>query len=129
MGCGIYLERVAKAVIRKREYYLLRAFAIMPRACSAFGCTNRDTKELLIQAKGIKFYRIPVAKEKRRRWLGAINRRDFNPPPNACICSVHFVGGKESYSTLMECFYIYFNRFSESVINSIYQLIKCYVCM
>ena len=60
----------------------------MTRSCCAFGCSNRDTKENI--SKGIKFYRIPVAKEK---WLRAINHKDFDPPPDACICSAHFVGG------------------------------------
>ena len=63
----------------------------MPRSCSAFGCTNRDTKET--REKGIKFYRIPVDKEKRRIWLCAIKRKDFDPPADACICSEHFIGG------------------------------------
>ena len=63
----------------------------MPRSCSAFGCTNRDTKET--RDKGIKFHRIPVKKEKRRLWLSAINRIDFDPPEDACICSEHFIGG------------------------------------
>ena len=63
----------------------------MTRSCCAFGCSNRDTKESRL--KGIKFYRIPVGKEKRQKWLKAINRKDFDPPPDACICSVHFVGG------------------------------------
>ena len=63
----------------------------MTRSCCAFGCSNRDTKENRL--KGIKFYRIPVDKEKRLKWLRAINRQDFDPPSDACICSVHFVGG------------------------------------
>jgi len=63
----------------------------MTRSCSAFGCTNRDTKDN--RDKGLTFYRIPVKKEKRRLWLSAINRKDFDPPADACICSEHFVGG------------------------------------
>ena len=66
----------------------------MPRSCSAFGCTNRDTTET--RAKEIKFYRIPAKNPKRDLWLNAIKRKDFNPGADACICSEHFVGGKAS---------------------------------
>ena len=34
-----------------------------------------------------------MKKEKRRIWLSAINRKNFDPPADACICSEHFVGG------------------------------------
>jgi len=27
-------------------------------------------------------------------WLAAIGRKDFDPPSDAAICSVHFIGGK-----------------------------------
>ena len=64
----------------------------MMRSCSAVGCANRDTKEN--RARGIRFYRIPVNLEKRRLWLAAIGRKDFDPSPDAAICSVHFIGGK-----------------------------------
>ena len=67
----------------------------MPRSCSAYGCTNRDNKES--RDKGIKFCHIPVEKEKRQRWLAPINRKDFDLPLDACICSVHFVGSMISY--------------------------------
>ena len=63
----------------------------MPRSCCAFGCTNQDTKET--RDKRIKFYRIPVIKEKRALWLSAIKRKDFDPKVDDCICSEHFVGG------------------------------------
>ena len=55
----------------------------MPKSCSAFGCTNRSTKE--IRVKDIKFYHIPVNNEKHRLCL-----KDFNPPADAWICSQHF---------------------------------------
>ena len=64
----------------------------MVRSCSAVVCVNRDTKEN--RDKGIKFYRIPLNPQKRRLWLAAIGRKDFDPPPDAAICSVHFVGGE-----------------------------------
>ena len=64
----------------------------MVRSCSVIGCTNRDTQENC--AKGIKFYRIPLKTDKHRIWLAAMSRKNFNPPPDAAICSVHFIGGK-----------------------------------
>ena len=63
----------------------------MTRSCCAFGCSNMDTKQSRL--KGIKLYRIPVDKEKQKKWLKAVNRKHFDPPLDACICSVHFAGG------------------------------------
>ena len=63
----------------------------MVRSRSAFGCTTRDTREN--RRKGIFFYRIPLEKEKRRLWLNAMRRKNFDPPENAAICSQHFIGG------------------------------------
>ena len=37
-----------------------------------------------------------MKKEKRQLWLSAINRKDFDPPVGAYICSEHFVGGKSN---------------------------------
>ena len=62
------------------------------RSCSAMGCANRDTKENRI--KDIRFFRILVNYENWRLWLVAIGRKDFDPVPNAAVCSVHFIGGK-----------------------------------
>ena len=69
----------------------------MPRSCAVYGYKNKDTKQT--RNEGIKFYRILIKKEKRRRWLSAINRKDFDPPPDACICSAHFVaiGGMKHF--------------------------------
>ena len=56
--------------------------------------------------KGIKFYRIPVDKEKWLKWLKwlrAINRQDFDPPSDACICSVNFVGGRLAIDFCVDC--------------------------
>ena len=55
----------------------------MVRSCSAIGCANRVTKET--QAKEIKFYRIPVNPDKHRLWLAAMQRKDFNPLPDAAF--------------------------------------------
>jgi len=44
--------------------------------------------------KSTKLYRIPVDGDRQRVWLVAIGRKDFDPPLNAAICSVHFIRGK-----------------------------------
>ena len=64
--------------------------AEMVRSCSAIGCMKRDTQES--RSKGKRFYRISVKPDKRRLWLATMQRKDFNPPPDAAICSIHFIG-------------------------------------
>ena len=83
---------VTSAAFNRNVWQKRVAIVTMVRSCSAVGCVNRDTKEN--RDKGIKFYRIPVNPERRRLWLAAIGRKDFDPPPDAVICSVHFIGGK-----------------------------------
>ena len=70
---------------------LLVTIADMVRSCSALGCTNRDSEAS--RSKGIKFYRFPKNEEKRKLWLKALEREDFDPSESAAICSIHFVGG------------------------------------
>lgn len=52
----------------------------MVYSCCARFCTNRATEEA--REKGIHFYRIPQAIEKRKLWLAALKRKDYNPGPN-----------------------------------------------
>ena len=52
----------------------------------------RDTKES--RKDGISFYHIPAKGEKRRLWINAIKRKDYDPHLSATICSQHFVGGE-----------------------------------
>ncbi|KAK0139953.1 THAP domain-containing protein 1 [Merluccius polli] len=63
-------------------------------SCCAVGCTNRFNKF----NKTRKFYRIPSTRtplkaNRRRRWLQAIRRSDWNEQmiKNATICSDHFI--------------------------------------
>ena len=93
----------------------------MVKSCSAFGCTNRDTKE-----KSIKFYRIPVEPTKRRLWLNAINRKNFNPSPNATICSEHFVGGM--FSVYLKLLYGVANNYyvDISILAQLYMYVATY---
>ncbi|XP_038136298.1 THAP domain-containing protein 1 A-like [Cyprinodon tularosa] len=68
-------------------------------SCCAVGCTNRFDKN----NKTRKFYRIPSTRtpfkaNKRRLWLQAIRRSDWNEQmiKNASICSDHFISGEAS---------------------------------
>ena len=60
----------------------------MGKACCAPGCVNRFCK-----GNGIKFYRFPVNIDRRRRWIAAVNRKDWQPSEYSWLCSVHFVTG------------------------------------
>lgn len=55
----------------------------MVRFCCAVGYTMRDTKES--RKDGFSFYGIPAKGEKRRLWLNAIKRKDYDPPSSATI--------------------------------------------
>ncbi|KAJ8351732.1 hypothetical protein SKAU_G00232080 [Synaphobranchus kaupii] len=67
-------------------------------SCCVVGCHNRSSK-----IKGINFYRIPSGKRpfnanRRRLWLQAIKRVDWNEDiiRNARICGAHFISGEAS---------------------------------
>ena len=62
---------------------------IMPIYCCAPGCSNSQQT-----GKNVSFYRIPTDLERRRRWIAAINRKDWQPSVYQRLCSDHFVGGK-----------------------------------
>ncbi len=63
----------------------------MVNSCIITGCANR-------QAKGSKlsFSRLPKDPERRRLWLAAINRKDYNPPleSDVRVCGIHFINGE-----------------------------------
>ncbi|XP_030212048.1 zinc finger MYM-type protein 4 isoform X2 [Gadus morhua] len=68
-------------------------------SCCAVGCKNRFNKN----NKTRKFYRIPSTRtpfkaNRRRLWLEAIRRSDWNEQiiKNATICSDHFISGEAS---------------------------------
>ncbi|KAG5263786.1 hypothetical protein AALO_G00268550 [Alosa alosa] len=65
--------------------------------CCVNGCTNRYS------TGGLKFYRIPTGSRpfqsnRRRLWLQAIKREDWNENiiKNARVCSAHFISGERS---------------------------------
>ncbi len=63
-------------------------FVKMVKSCCAVGCANRYSKGC--------FYRFPEDSEKRRRWIAAVDRKNWEPNMYTWICSVHFAGGKKS---------------------------------
>uniref|UniRef100_A0A8C6WIF5 THAP-type domain-containing protein n=1 Tax=Neogobius melanostomus TaxID=47308 RepID=A0A8C6WIF5_9GOBI len=68
----------------------------MPETCCAVGCNNvRDP------VAGISLYRIPKEKERREKWLAAIDRKSpdggkWEPSAYQRLCSQHFASGAKS---------------------------------
>ena len=60
----------------------------MGKSCCAVGCTNRYLKSC-----GLQFYRFPENQERRRRWIAAVNRKNWEPNQYTWICSSHFING------------------------------------
>ena len=60
----------------------------MGKSYCAVGCSNRYTKGC-----GLEFYRFSKDSKRRRQWIAAVNRKNWEPNE---ICSSHFVGGKKS---------------------------------
>ena len=73
----------------------------MPDTCCAVGCTNRRT------AGGIPFYRIPVDKKRREKWLNAIKRDQWNEKmiSNARLCGSHFISGESRINLFFVVFF------------------------
>eukprot|EP00794_Sanderia_malayensis_P002714 gene2714-3139_t len=65
----------------------------MVNSCIVIGCANR-------QVKGSKlgFYRLPKEPNRRRHWLAAIRRKQYNPPlgSDVRVCGKHFISGAAS---------------------------------
>ena len=63
----------------------------MPVSCCAVNCTNHFKK-----GSGIKFYIIPANDDKRRTWVRAIFRANWEPSKYDRLCGEHFVSGGPS---------------------------------
>ena len=46
----------------------------MPETCCAVGCSNRRGRK-----EGLSFHRFPEDEERRRKWVAAVNRKDWHP--------------------------------------------------
>ena len=68
---------------------------VMVKSCCAHGCVNHLTK-----GSSFSFYRFPVDPDRRRRWITAINWKDWHPTKYSFVCSAHFVSGKKSNDPL-----------------------------
>ncbi|XP_070410399.1 uncharacterized protein [Nothobranchius furzeri] len=64
-------------------------------SCCAVGCSNRQGYKA-----NVAFYRIPADEDKRRLWLAAINRKEWQPSKYTRICSEHFLQGQKSDNPL-----------------------------
>uniref|UniRef100_A0A3P8WHW7 Si:ch73-130a3.4 n=1 Tax=Cynoglossus semilaevis TaxID=244447 RepID=A0A3P8WHW7_CYNSE len=60
----------------------------MPESCSAWGCTNRRTRQN--RSKGITFHRFPKKKDLRRQWEVAARRQVCSLSKSSVLCSEHF---------------------------------------
>lgn len=63
----------------------------MVKGCSVYGCTNRSNGSA--RDRGVKFFKFPKGKIKRRAWIRSLNRRNWQPTENSFVCSDHFVSG------------------------------------
>ena len=59
----------------------------MVSSCTVFGCKNRWSKE----KPNVKFHSYPKDPERRRRWIHAVRRVNFDPSDKVKICSEHFL--------------------------------------
>nr|XP_022300883.1 THAP domain-containing protein 1-like [Crassostrea virginica] len=63
----------------------------MVKGCTVVGCTNRSNGSA--RERGVKFFKFPTSKHKRRSWIRALNRRNWVPTAKSFVCSEHFVSG------------------------------------
>ena len=68
----------------------------IPTTCAVVGCHNRQSKHCQIS-----FYRFPKEKERRRRWIAFVSRKNsdgsaWEPGNGDHVCSKHFITGKTS---------------------------------
>ncbi|KAM7296420.1 uncharacterized protein ISCGN_021579 [Ixodes scapularis] len=77
--------------------------------CAVFGCSNNHRKrnnqrqqlcaahlQTPCECGIVKFHRVPKDPELKRKWLSALNRKDFKPTEHTRVCSAHFVTGKKT---------------------------------
>ena len=69
----------------------ISSISTMPVSCCAVNCTNRFTA-----GSGIGFFVFPVNNERRKLWVRAISRDQWQPKATDRICGQHFVSGRPS---------------------------------
>ena len=61
------------------------------RYCCVVGCSNRDKRD------PFKFFPFPIkSKMQRKAWIGAVNRKNWEPKRYDRICGAHFFEGTVS---------------------------------
>jgi len=63
----------------------------MPKSCCAVDCKLPYTKDC-----GVSFHRFPADPDRRRRWIAALNRKDWEPNEYTWLCGRHFISGTKS---------------------------------
>ncbi|XP_065896309.1 THAP domain-containing protein 2-like [Dysidea avara] len=63
----------------------------MPKSCCAVDCSLPYTKGC-----GVSFHRFPVDAHRRRRWIAAVNRKNWMPNEHTWLCGRHFISGTKS---------------------------------
>ena len=65
-------------------------------SCCAYGCRNRHGER-----PGLGFFRFPtLPSERRKKWILAVRRKDWQPAKHSRICGDHFVSGETIVGTL-----------------------------
>lgn len=61
----------------------------MPQSCVVVGCSQRAHP-----SSGVSFFVFPKEDDRRRAWISAVNRKDWQPKLSSRVCSRHFLGGR-----------------------------------
>ena len=69
--------------------------------CCVPGCSSNNNRN-----PELSFYNFPNGKSKesielRKRWINLISRKDFSPTIGDRVCSLHFPGGRKTYTNLL----------------------------
>nr|XP_053649362.1 uncharacterized protein LOC128700283 isoform X2 [Cherax quadricarinatus] len=59
--------------------------------CCAVGCSNRQGDKL-----NLAFHRFPKDLERRKKWISALRRKNWEPTQYSRLCSEHFITGAKS---------------------------------
>jgi hypothetical protein len=63
----------------------------------------------ILEQKKVSFYRIPTEASRRREWLAAINRKNFEPTASHRLCGDHFISGNVFISCSLPLLGIHFS--------------------
>lgn len=98
--------------------YTFVAFRMV--TCCVIGCNNRCTNIEKNSAEKITFHKIPKDEKRRKEWIRAVCRKDWEASARSAICSVHFRQEDIDRSSLV-CV-----RLREGVIPSVFPTFPTY---